>query len=81
MNNIKSINDLVIKVFTNGTGIKSKAGNSNALPCLQMGMINLLEINTSIDFKEVCSQSVRQCEHVIFHLFAMGTYLITNKGH
>lgn len=48
---ITSIKDLVIEALTNGSEIKAKAGNGDALSCFQMGMIHLLGINTPIDFK------------------------------
>ena len=49
---ITSIKDLVIQVMSNGAEIKDKAEKGDALSCFQMGMIHLLGINTSIDFKK-----------------------------
>lgn len=50
---ITSIKDLVFQTLTNGFEIKSKDEKGNALSCFQMGMIHLLGIDTSIDFKKV----------------------------
>ena len=52
---VTNIKDLVIQVLTNGTEIKSKADKGDALSCFQMGMINMLGINTTIDFKKASS--------------------------
>lgn len=49
---VNNIKDLVIQALTNGSEIKRKAGNGDALSCFQMGMIYLLGINTPIDFKK-----------------------------
>jgi len=49
---ITNIKDLVIQTLTNGSEIKSKAENGDALSCFQMGMIHLLGIDTPIDFKK-----------------------------
>ena len=49
---VTNIKDLVIQTLTNGTEIKAKAENGDALSCFQMGMIHLLGINTPIDFKK-----------------------------
>lgn len=49
---VTNIKDLVIQVLANGSEIKSKAEKGDALSCFQMGMINLLGINTQIDFKK-----------------------------
>ena len=50
--NITSIKDLVFNALTNGTEIKTKADYGDAPSCFHMGMVHLLGINTSIDFKE-----------------------------
>ena len=52
---VTNIKDLVIQTLTNGPEIKSKADNGDAQSCFQMGMINLLGINTPIDFKKASS--------------------------
>lgn len=49
---VTNIKDLVIQALTNGSEIKAKAESGDALSCFQMGMINLLGINTPIDFKK-----------------------------
>lgn len=49
---VTNIKDLVIQVLANGSEIKSKAEKGDALSCFQMGMINMLGINTQIDFKK-----------------------------
>ena len=49
---IMSIKDLVIQVMSNMTDIKAKAEDGDAESCFKMGMIHLLGINTSIDFKK-----------------------------
>lgn len=52
---VTNIKDLVIQVLANGSEIKSKAEKGDALSCFQMGMINMLGINTQIDFKKACA--------------------------
>ena len=49
---VTNIKDLVIQTLTNGSEIKAKAESGDALSCFQMGMIHLLGINTSINFKK-----------------------------
>lgn len=49
---VTNIKDLVIQVLANGSEIKSKAEKGDALSCFQMGMIHLLGINTTINFKK-----------------------------
>lgn len=49
---ITNIKDLVIQALANGSYIKTKAEIGDTLSCFQMGMIYLLGINTSIDFKK-----------------------------
>lgn len=49
---ISNIKDLVIQALTNGSEIKAKAESGDALSCFQMGMINLLGIDTPIDFNK-----------------------------
>ena len=49
---VTNIKDLVIQTLTNGSEIKAKAENGDALSCFQMGMIHLLGIDTPIDFKK-----------------------------
>lgn len=49
---IKSIKDLVIQTISNGSEIKAKADSGDPLSCFQMGMIHLLGINTSVNFKK-----------------------------
>ena len=49
---VTSIKDFVIQTITNGSEIKANAESGDALSCFQMGMIYLLGINTSVDFKK-----------------------------
>ena len=49
---ITTIKDLVIQTITNGSEIRAKAEGGDTLFCFQMGMIHLLGINTSVDFKK-----------------------------
>lgn len=49
---ITSLKDLVIQVMTNGAEIKDKAEKGDAKSCFQIGMIYLLGVGTSIDFKK-----------------------------
>lgn len=49
---VTNIKDLVIQTLTNGSEIKAKAESGDALSSFQMGMIHLLGINTTIDFKK-----------------------------
>ena len=49
---VTNIKDLVIQTLTNGSEIKAKAESGDALSCFQMGMIHLLGVDTSIDFKK-----------------------------
>lgn len=49
---VTNIKDFVILVLENGAEIKNKAESSDALSCFQMGMINLLGINTPTDYKK-----------------------------
>ncbi len=49
---VANIKDFVIQALTNGSAIKAKVESSDALSCFQMGMIHLLGIDTSIDFKK-----------------------------
>ena len=46
------IKDLVIQVLKNESNIQYKANNNNPNGCYQMGMIFLLGINKSVDFKK-----------------------------
>lgn len=69
---VTNIKDLVIYVLKNGSEIETKAESGDTLSCFQMGMM-LTKCLT------LCEQTL--CEHVISHLFAMETYLITNKEH
>lgn len=50
---ISSIRDLVIQAMTNVSEIEAKSNDAGA--CFQMGMMYLLGINTSIDFKKASS--------------------------
>ena len=50
--NISSVKDLVIQTITNGSEIETKAKNNDAEACFQMGMIHLLGVSSSIDFKK-----------------------------
>lgn len=49
---VTNIKDLVIHSWKNGSEIKTKAENGDALSCFQMGMVHMLGINTPIDFKK-----------------------------
>lgn len=49
---ISSIKDLVILVMTNGSQVIFKANSGEPESCFQVGMMHLLGINTSVDFKK-----------------------------
>ena len=49
---ITSIKDLVILVMTNGSQVIYKANSGEPESCFQVGMMHLLGINTSVDFKK-----------------------------
>lgn len=49
---ISSIKDLVILVMTNGSQVIYKANSGEPESCFQVGMMHLLGINTSVDFKK-----------------------------
>lgn len=49
---VTNIKDLVIQVLTSNSKIQYKANNDDPAGCFQMGMIHLLGINTTIDFKK-----------------------------
>lgn len=52
---ISSIRDLMIQAYNNISDIKTKAKGGDPEACFQMGMIHLLGIKTSIDFKNASS--------------------------
>ena len=49
---ITNIKDLVIQFMTNGKEIEAKAKEGDAASCFQMGMVHLLGIKASVDFKK-----------------------------
>ena len=49
---ITNIKDLVIQFMTNGQEIEAKAKEGDAASCFQMGMVHLLGIKDSVDFKK-----------------------------
>lgn len=51
-NYITSIKDLVIQTMSNGSQVIFKANNGDPENCFQVGMMHLLGINTSVDFKK-----------------------------
>lgn len=53
--NISSVRDLVIQAMTNGSKIEADAKNNDAEACFKMGMIHLLGIDTSVDFKKAAA--------------------------
>ena len=49
---ITNIKDLVIQFMTNGKEMEAKAKEGDAASCFQMGMVHLLGIKASVDFKK-----------------------------
>ncbi len=49
---ITNIKDLVIQFMTNGKEMEAKAKEGDAPSCFQMGMVHLLGIKASVDFKK-----------------------------
>ncbi len=49
---VTNIKDLVIQTIKNGSEIRNKANSGDPIGCFQMGIINLLGINTPVDFKK-----------------------------
>ncbi len=52
---VTNIKDLVVQTLENDSQIKYKANVGDPMGCFQMGMVNLLGINTTIDFKKAQS--------------------------
>lgn len=59
---VTNIKELVILVMTNGSQVIYKANSGEPESCFQVGMMHLLGINTSVDFKKashyLCNQSL-----------------------
>ena len=49
---ISSVKDLVLEIMSNFSLIKTSADRGDAESCFKMGMVNLLGIDTAIDFKK-----------------------------
>ena len=49
---ITNIKDLVRQFMTNGKEMEAKAKEGDAASCFQMGMVHLLGIKASVDFKK-----------------------------
>lgn len=49
---VTNIKDLVILALKNGSEIRAKAEDGDALSCFQMGMIHMIGIDTPIDFQK-----------------------------
>lgn len=49
---VTNIEDLVILALKNGSEIRAKAEDGDALSCFQMGMIHMIGIDTPIDFQK-----------------------------
>lgn len=51
---ITNIKDLVIKFMANEKEMEAKAKEGDAVSCFQMGVVQMLGVNTPVDFKKAC---------------------------